>query len=112
MSKSKAKGTAWETEIVRALREALWPHAERRTLSGTHDKGDLNVHPKVVIEAKSHGTLKFSEWVAEAEVEKANANAEIGVVWAKKRGKASANDGYVVMTGDQFMYLLGKAGYL
>lgn len=110
MSRSKQKGTAWETEIVRALKDS-WPHTERRTLSGAADKGDINVHPKVVIEAKSHGTLKLAEWVAEAERERLNADAEVGVVWAKRRGKASADDGYVVMDGSTFMFLLEKAGY-
>lgn len=111
MSRSKQKGTAWETDIVRALNEYSWPNAERRTLSGAGDKGDINVHPKVVIEAKSHGTLKLAEWVAEADTERLNADADIGVVWAKRRGKASAEDGYVVMDGDTFMFLLNKAGY-
>ena len=112
MSKSKQKGTSWETEIVRCLNAFGWGAAERRTLSGALDKGDINMHPDVVIEAKSHGTLKLAEWVAEAEVEKNNANATVGVVWAKRRGKASANDGYVIMTGTQFMSLLIKARYL
>ena len=110
MSKSKARGTAWETEIVNTLRSKWWPHAERRTLSGTHDKGDINLHPDVVIEAKDHGTLKFSQWISEAEKERVNAGASIGVVWAKRRGKASAGDAYVVMTGEQFIELLHRAG--
>lgn len=111
MSKAKAKGTAWETDIVRLLRESNWPNAERRTMSGTNDKGDINLHPKVVIEAKNHGTLKFSEWLAEAEAERINADAHIGVVWAKRRGKAKAEDGYIVMDADTFLFLLEKAGY-
>ena len=110
MSKSKAKGTAFETEIVRTLQSKWWPNAERRTLSGVNDKGDINLHPDVVIEAKDHGTLKFSQWLAEAEKERVNAGASIGVVWAKRRGKASASDAYVVMTGEQFIELLHRAG--
>ena len=110
MSKSKARGTAWETEIVNTLRSKWWPNAERRTLSGAADKGDINLHPDVVIEAKDHGTLKFSQWISEAEKERVNAGASIGVVWAKRRGKASASDAYVVMTGEQFIELLHRAG--
>ncbi len=111
MSKSKAKGTAFETEIVRTLQSKWWPHASRRALTGALDTGDINVHPEVVIEAKDHGTLKFSQWLAEAEKERVNAGASIGVVWAKRRGKASASDAYVVMDGDTFMSLLNAAGY-
>jgi hypothetical protein len=69
------------------------------------------LHPDVVIEAKDHGTLKFSQWISEAEKERLNAGASIGVVWAKWRGKASAGDAYVVMDGDTFMSLLNAAGY-
>lgn len=110
MSKSKARGTAWETEIVNTLRSKWWPNAQRRTLSGAADKGDINLHPDVVIEAKDHGTLKFSQWISEAEKERVNAGASIGVVWAKRRGKASAGDAYVVMTGEQFIELLNRSG--
>lgn len=111
MNRSKQIGTAWETDIVRALKLAGWPHCERRTLSGANDRGDINVHPKVVIEAKNHGTLNLAAWIHEAEVERGNAGAEVGVVWCKRRGKAKAEEGYVVMTGEQFMQLLREAGY-
>lgn len=111
MNRSKSKGTAWESDIVRALKDAGWQHCERRTLSGANDRGDINVHPKVVIEAKNHGHLNLAAWVHEAEVERGNANADVAVVWCKRRGKAKAEDGYVVMTGAQFTQLLREAGY-
>lgn len=111
MNRSKQKGTAWETDIVRALHDAGWQHCERRTLSGACDRGDINVHPDVVIEAKNHGTLNLAAWIHEAEVERGNAGAKVAVVWCKRRGKARAEDGYVVMTGDQFTRLLREAGY-
>lgn len=42
MSRSKAKGTAaWESAICRHLATNGFPHAERRTLNGTHDRGDI-----------------------------------------------------------------------
>lgn len=47
----------------------------------------------------------------EAVEETRNARADVGVVWAHRRGKASPADGYVVMTGDQFAWLLKSAGY-
>ncbi len=111
MSKQKRKGTAWETEIVKTLNEAGWPHVERRTVEGVNDRGDIAGLPGLVIEAKDHGQLRFSEWLVEAERERINAHAEFGVVWAKRRGKASAKDAYVVMTGDQFIAFIRKAGW-
>tara|TARA_B110000438_G_scaffold269918_1_gene286681 strand:- start:293 stop:628 length:336 start_codon:yes stop_codon:yes gene_type:complete len=111
MSKAKEKGTFFESLIVEALCRAGWSYAERRSLNGAVDKGDITGVPGVVIEAKNHGTLKLGPWIQEAAIEKANANAEVGVVWAKRKGKGSADDAYVIMTGTEFMFLLKKAGY-
>lgn len=107
---SKSRGTLWESEIVRFLNEH-WPHVERRALAGAQDKGDVAGIPGVVIEAKSCKEFRLGEWVREAAVETVNARARIGVVWAKRRGKTSAADGYVIMTGAQFAVLLKDAGY-
>ena len=41
MSASKSKGTAWETAIVRFLKDRGWPNAERRALGGANDRGDI-----------------------------------------------------------------------
>lgn len=111
MSKSKAKGTYFESQIVEFLCREGWTWCERRSLNGALDKGDITGIPGVVIEAKNHGTLKLSEWIKEAEVERVNAKADIGVVWAKRRGVGNADEAYVVMTGRTFAELLRKAGY-
>ena len=50
MSRSKAKGTAAETAVVRFLRAVGFTQAERRTLGGTQDRGDIAGVPGVVIE--------------------------------------------------------------
>jgi hypothetical protein len=111
MSRSKAKGTRWETAIVEYLREVA-PHVERRALNGAHDKGDITGIPGVVIEAKNQERHSLAEWVDEAVAEGDNANADVAVAWIHRRGKASPADGYVVMTGTQFVSLLLDAGYL
>lgn len=112
MSRSKDKGTGWETAIVQYLRENGAPHAERRTLGGANDRGDIAGIPGVVFEAKNAARITLSEWLAEAEAERANDNAAYGFVWAKRTGKASAADGYVVMTGAALVQLLTEAGYI
>lgn len=111
MSRSKAKGTAWESRIVAFLRE-FSPVVERRALQGTKDTGDIAGLPGVVIEAKSTAKLELAQFVDEAVAEGDNANAAVAVAWVHRRGKASAADGYVVMTGTQFVSLLIDAGYL
>ena len=111
MSASKAKGTKWESAIVAHLRANGFPHAERRTLNGVHDKGDINAAPGLVIEAKNQARHSFAEWLDEATEEAANADAAIGLVWAHRRGYASPSDAYVVMDGATATRLLRMAGY-
>jgi hypothetical protein len=111
MSRQKAKGTRWESRIVDYLRERGWPHAERRTLNGSKDQGDISGIIGVVIEAKDQARHSLAEWLDEANVERDNASADLGVVWAHRRGKSSPRDGYVVMDGDTFTWLLKSAGY-
>lgn len=111
MSRERAKGTAWETVIVNALVEAGWLHAERRALHGVLDKGDVTGIPGIVIEAKSVKKIELAAFVNEANAERDNAGAAIGVAWIKRRGKTSALDGYVAMDGHTFIQLLREAGY-
>lgn len=112
MSRSRAKGTAWETTIVDYLRGSGATHAERRALGGTKDRGDIAGLPGLVIEAKAEAVLNLAGWVYEAEVERVNDGADLAVVWHKRRGKSSAGDGYVTMTGATLVQLLRAAGYI
>lgn len=108
----KKKGTAWESAIVNYLRGNGVPHAERRSLGGTRDRGDVAGIPGVVIEAKSAARLQLSAWVDEANVERANDGADVCVVWIKRVRKTSPGEGYVIMDGDTLMRLLTAAGYV
>jgi hypothetical protein len=110
-NRSKAKGTAWESAIVAWLREQGWLHTERRALAGNVDRGDIAGIPGVVIEAKNAKTINLAGWLDEARAERDNDNADLGVVWFKRRGKSSPRDGYVLMDGDTFAWLLKSAGY-
>lgn len=110
-NRSKAKGTAWESIISAFLQLNGWPHVERRTLGGQFDRGDIAGIPRVVIEAKSVKSITLGSFVDEANKECINDKADLGVAWIKRRGKTSAGDGYVVMTGEKFVQLLKKAGY-
>jgi hypothetical protein len=108
-SPNKAKGSAWERAIVTYLRTTGWPYAERRLAGSAHDRGDIAGVPGIVIEAKNTARLTLAEWLDEAELERVNDNAWLGVVWHKRRGKADAADGYVTMSGAQFARLLAQA---
>jgi hypothetical protein len=106
VSASKAKGTAAETAVVRYLQAAGFVQAERRALNGTADRGDIAGIPSVVIEVKNCARQELPAWVAEAELERDNDNATLGVVWHKRRGKGNPADWFVTMSGRQFAALL------
>jgi hypothetical protein len=106
MSAAKKKGTAAETAVVQYLRAVGFIQTERRTLGGTQDRGDIAGLPGVVIEVKNCARQELPAWVAEAELERDNDNASLGVVWHKRRGKANPADWFVTMSGAQFAALL------
>lgn len=108
---AKAAGRTWERAICDFLVSRGWPHAERRRLAGTADKGDVAGIPGLVIEAKNTKSYDLAAAVDEAETERANAGARFGVAWIKRKGRRDAAHGYVVMTGDTFAALLKEAGY-
>lgn len=106
MSRSKAKGTAAETAVVRFLQAAGFVQAERRTLGGTLDRGDIAGVPGVVVEVKNCARQELGAWVAEAERERDNDRASLGVVWHKRRGTTDPGRWFVTMSGAQFAALL------
>lgn len=107
MNRSKIKGTAAESAVRDYLHVNGYPYAERLALSGAHDRGDITgVDPRIVIEVKSHKELAFGPWLKEANVEAANAGAEIGIVWAKRRGFTSPADWFFVVDGQTGLLLL------
>lgn len=86
MSKSKAKGTTAEREVVRYLQE-WWPAAERRALSGNKDKGDVAGIPNVVVEVKAAVTPQLAGWCRETWTEMENAGATTCVLVVKRPHK-------------------------
>ena len=85
MSKSKQKGTLAETAVADFLKQTF-PAAERRTLSGANDKGDIAGVPNCVIEVKNQRTYKIQEWMRETEIERVNAGTDLGVLVIKPNG--------------------------
>lgn len=113
---AKAAGRSWENAIVDALLRHGWPHAERRRLAGSKDRGDIAGVAGVVIEAKNTKGYDLAGALDEARREALNDNTGVlglshGVAWIKRHGKPMAEDGYVVMDGRTFMTLLKEANY-
>jgi hypothetical protein len=107
MSKQRQKGTSAESAVVNYLNDGTFPKVERRSLNGAKDRGDIAGLPGVVIEVKNCATMKLAEWVDEALVEALNDDAEVGVVWHKRKGRGNPGDWYVSMNGHTFAWLLG-----
>ena len=89
---AKAAGARFERIIADCLAEHLDDRIDRRVKGGAIDKGDIggvrtHTGHKVVIEAKDYsGRYQVGPWLEEAEQERINDNAEIGLVIAKRRG--------------------------
>lgn len=86
VNRPKMKGTSAETAVVSFLRKNGWPHAERLALQGKLDKGDVTGSPGLVWEVKNYAVPHWPAWLREAEIERANAKADFGIVVAKPPG--------------------------
>lgn len=109
---AKQAGTRMETLVARYLADHLDDRIERRTLTGSRDRGDIAgvrcVAGRVVVEVKDHGgRVLVGPWLEEARVEAGNDDAPVGVVVAKRRGRADAGDQVVLMDLRSFVLLLG-----
>lgn len=116
MSKSKQRGTAFESAVTAHIAEYLEAEPgtiHRETLHGKRDVGDiggLKAHgQRVVVECKNYsGRDRMSEWLKEADNERGNADALAGVVVSKRKGIGDTRTGeqLVSMTLDTLLALV------
>lgn len=89
---SKAKGTAAETAVVRYARAHGFPLADRLTLSGRYDRGDVLLCPGAILEVKAGKTAQTASynqilaWLDEAERERVNAHADTAALVVQRQG--------------------------
>jgi hypothetical protein len=108
---AKAKGTAWETALVRGLagffagRHGLEPR--RVAQSGRLDTGDLHGLSPFIAQAKSYRDIvaALREGLEGAEVQKVRAGEPYGVAFVKRPRKPTG-EGYAVLTVVTFARLL------
>ena len=108
---AKAAGTRFERTIADALAEHVDDRIDRRVKTGAADKGDiagLRVGGRrVVVEAKDYGgRYLVGPWLAEAEVERINDDAQVGIVVAKRKGITDPLQQVVFMTVADLVALL------
>lgn len=127
-NKSKAKGTLFESSLLKHFREIGY-EAERLSLSGAQDEGDLLLKAGVelidvgdhrvdmrakrfVVEAKATKGFTPAEWVKQAKVESQNYATHRGVsvphwvVIAKARQKP-ITEAYVITTLSEWLSQVG-----
>ena len=117
-NKPKARGTAAETAVVRALRALGFPHAERRALAGVHDLGDITGTPGLCWEVKGGDAARtasdnqITDWLTETEKERANAGADHGILVVQRKaiGAANAHRWWAILNATNLAELLVNEG--
>lgn len=108
---AKKAGTDFEKVVAEFLSFRLADdRIERRAKTGSKDRGDITgvrlPGGRVVIECKNTHRDNLPAWIREAEVERGNDDAAIGVVAHKKHGSGNPADQYVSMTLETFAKLI------
>ena len=109
---AKAAGSSFERLVADFLATRLDDdRIDRRVKRGSDDRGDIGgvrtiTGGRVVLEAKNTSRDNLPAWIREAEVERGNDDALIGVVVHKKHGSANPADQYVTMSLETFAVLL------
>lgn len=112
---ARAAGQRFERSIANHLAAVLDDRIDIRPKNGTKDRGDIGgvrttTGARVVLELKDYGgRYLVGPWLAEAETERGNDDAGVGVVVAKRRGLTDPNEQVVFMTMRDLIELLGGA---
>ncbi len=115
---AKAAGTRFERQVADYLAHGLDDdRIDRRPKTGSKDRGDIggvrHLGARVVVECKNTSRLEVGPWLSEAEVERVNDAATVGLVVAKRHGKGAPADQLVLMTlGDLVALLNGNRDHL
>jgi hypothetical protein len=109
---ARKAGSWFERCIADYLAEYVDDRIDRKVKTGNKDRGDVGgvrafKGGRVVVECKDRGGIfEVGAWLTEAEIERGNDDAEIGLVVAKRRGRAHPGDQVVMMTLRDLVALL------
>lgn len=105
MSRSRAKGTAWESDLRAYMKANGHPYCERMALGGIRDSGDLTGVPGWLIEAKNVRAIELGAFMTTAE-RKAKRLGVDPVLLIKRRSHSVAR-GYAVVPIEVWARLVG-----
>lgn len=105
MSKSRAKGTSFETAVVNYLRERGLTGAVR-TGSAAYGDGDITGIPGIVIENKDQARMDLSGWLNQAtKSADRRGKSELPIVVHKRRGK-NVSQAYCTLSLESLVKLI------
>lgn len=90
MSKNKDAGTWAETQVVRLYQSSGWPHAERRALTGSVDRGDITGVIGLCTQVKNVAQPRLETWFSELLEQQHNASASACLLAVRKKYKPVA----------------------
>jgi hypothetical protein len=108
---AKKAGASFEKVIANFLADHVDERIERRARNGSNDRGDISgvrtIHgDRVVIECKNTTRLDLAGWTTEADLERGNDDAMVGLVVSKRHGKSDPALQWVHMTLADLVALL------
>jgi len=100
---AKTAGSWFERQIADYLNEHVDDRIDRRVKTGAKDRGDISAWRfagrRIVAECKEYGgRFNVGTWLKEAEIERLNDDAHVGLVIAKRRGTTDPGDQVVFLT--------------
>lgn len=101
-----------ESAVVGYLQAHGFPYAERRSLNGALDRGDITGTIGLAWEVKyANFGLQLASWLAETGVERLNAGADHGILVVKPNGlgETRVHQWYAIMTAADFAILVAQA---
>lgn len=108
---AKQAGARFERVVADCLKAHVSEFIDRKVRTGARDTGDLSnlrtpQGQKVVAELKDYGgRYEVGSWLKEAETERINDGAQVGIVIAKRRGFSDPLDQTVLMTVRDYITL-------
>lgn len=117
-NRNKAKGTSFETVILKYLRPTF-RRVYRPATKGTYDTGDINGISngsyQVIFQCKNQRTFKLSEWlndtVSQASQDEVAPAVPVLVVKRPGVGEKNAGDNYAILRLSDLVSLLEESNY-
>jgi hypothetical protein len=107
---AKNAGARFERAVADYLNAHVDDRIDRRVKTGAKDRGDIagirHMGGRIVIECKDVTRWDVPGWLREAELERGNDDALVGLVVAKRRGVADPCEQVVMLTLADLVALL------